>query len=40
MNVKVLDTRTGERRAGILFQYAREDAPWINQFLADQTHRS
>lgn len=37
MNVKVLDIRIGERRAGILFQFAREDAPWINRFVADRS---
>lgn len=36
MNVKILEIRIGDLRAGILFQYAQEGAPTINRFVADR----
>lgn len=36
MNVKALEIRIGELRAGVLFQYAQEGAQTINRFVADR----
>jgi|GEM_PF-1298558 hypothetical protein len=37
MNVKVLEIRIGQLRAGVLFQYAQEGVQTINRFVADRT---
>lgn len=37
MNVKALEIRIGQLRAGVLFQYAQEGAQTINRFVADRT---
>ncbi|MCD8494347.1 MAG: type II toxin-antitoxin system HipA family toxin [Burkholderiaceae bacterium] len=37
MNIKALEIRIGELRAGVLFQYQQHDGQTVNRFIADKT---